>query len=163
MTLVDGDRHWMKAAYGPLPWTTPGCDAFCADTLRQQGVVEVPDTLLDPRFADNPLVTPNHSLKKTLPGRLRYYLQIRRWSWRYTSEAAWTDLRGQSDEPQTENATKQREEAMLFSPDRTDGATVVLILPPTAPASTTWRRSTWSPVRHTSFPRTPRSASRRAG
>ena len=56
MTLIDHDRQWTKAVYGPFPMTLPRLDAFCAHTILQAGVMEVPDTQLDPRFAANPLV-----------------------------------------------------------------------------------------------------------
>ncbi len=56
VTLIDQDRQWMKAVHGPLPRTIPRQHAFCAQTILQDGPLEVPDALLDPRFLDHPCV-----------------------------------------------------------------------------------------------------------
>ncbi|WP_433307094.1 GAF domain-containing sensor histidine kinase [Actinoplanes sp. CA-030573] len=57
ITLVTSDRQWPKSAIG-----FEGCDisrehSFCAHAMRGTEVMQVPDTLLDPRFRTNPLVT----------------------------------------------------------------------------------------------------------
>src|SRR5688572_21580031 len=57
VTLIDHDRQWVKAAYGPLPRTIPRTHSFCSHTILSDEVLEVPDTLEDPRFAGNPKVT----------------------------------------------------------------------------------------------------------
>ena len=57
VSLVDAERQWFKSVVG-LPITeTPRDTAFCAHTILQRGLLVVPDTHIDLRFADNPLVT----------------------------------------------------------------------------------------------------------
>ncbi len=57
ISLVDSDRQWFKASTG-LPGVTETSRgaAFCAYTIRDDAMLEVPDALLDPRFSDNELV-----------------------------------------------------------------------------------------------------------
>ncbi|MEE4111593.1 MAG: GAF domain-containing protein, partial [Desulfobacteraceae bacterium] len=56
VTLVDQDRQWFKSRFGLSTTETPRDQAFCAHTILDTKVMIVRDTLLDPRFADNPLV-----------------------------------------------------------------------------------------------------------
>ena len=56
VTLVDQDRQWFKSRIGLNVEETPRDQAFCAHTILDTKVMIVRDTLLDPRFADNPLV-----------------------------------------------------------------------------------------------------------
>ncbi|MBL9214062.1 MAG: PAS domain-containing protein [Opitutaceae bacterium] len=57
VSLIDEDRQWFKARIGFTAPQTPRDIALCAHTLLDAtGLLEVPDTTLDPRFADNPLV-----------------------------------------------------------------------------------------------------------
>jgi len=54
ISLIDEDRLWFKARIG-LPVQEISRDgSFCARTIQQDGLMEVPDSLDDPRFADNP-------------------------------------------------------------------------------------------------------------
>lgn len=58
VSLVDATRQWFKARVGVDGTETPRNVSFCAHAiLHPQDVLVVPDTRLDPRFADNPQVT----------------------------------------------------------------------------------------------------------
>lgn len=58
ISLIDEERQWFKANVG-LPGVneTPRDVAFCAHAIQGDSLFEVPNAALDPRFADNPLVT----------------------------------------------------------------------------------------------------------
>jgi PAS domain S-box-containing protein len=57
ITLVDAERQWFKANVGlPGVSETPRDVAFCAHAVLGDDLLEIPDTLQDPRFAENPLV-----------------------------------------------------------------------------------------------------------
>ena len=57
ISLVDKDRQWFKSCVGIDVRETSRELAFCAHAVEQHADVVVDDTLLDDRFADNPLVT----------------------------------------------------------------------------------------------------------
>ncbi|UCE64568.1 MAG: PAS domain S-box protein, partial [Nitrospirota bacterium] len=57
LSLVDADRQWFKAKVGIAACETPRDWAFCAHAIHKPDLFIVPDTLEDPRFQDNPLVT----------------------------------------------------------------------------------------------------------
>lgn len=58
ISLIDTERQWFKASVGlPGVCQTPRDLAFCAHAVLDSQLFEVADASLDPRFADNPLVT----------------------------------------------------------------------------------------------------------
>ena len=57
VSLVDADRQWFKARCGLDVSETHRDLAFCAHAIEQPHLFEVPDAMLDARFADNALVT----------------------------------------------------------------------------------------------------------
>jgi ribonuclease BN (tRNA processing enzyme)/DNA-binding response OmpR family regulator len=56
VSLVDKDRQWFKSRFGLDVRETGRDAAFCAHVVHDRQEIVVPDTLLDERFADNPLV-----------------------------------------------------------------------------------------------------------
>lgn len=65
ITLVDADRQWFKSCVGLPPGIreTPRQISFCGHTILQRDPLIVVDTLEDPRFADNPLVSGDPGLR----------------------------------------------------------------------------------------------------
>jgi len=64
LSLIDTGRQWFKANTGLPGVTETSRDvAFCAHTILQDGVLEVPDARCDPRFAGNPLVTGSAAIR----------------------------------------------------------------------------------------------------
>ncbi len=57
VSLVDANRQWFKACIG-LPVRETGRDvSFCGHAILGEDTFVIEDTHVDPRFADNPLVT----------------------------------------------------------------------------------------------------------
>ncbi len=63
VSLVDENRQWFKSNQGLAASETPREDAFCAHTIFEADGMIVNDTLLDERFARNPLVTGNPNIR----------------------------------------------------------------------------------------------------
>ncbi len=57
LTLIDEDRQWFKSSVGCENKDGTREQAFCAHVVHERKPIVVSDTLLDHRFADNPLVT----------------------------------------------------------------------------------------------------------
>ena len=57
ITLIDRDRQWFKARVNFDAQETERAIALCDHTIRHDDILVVDDTLKDPRFANNPLVT----------------------------------------------------------------------------------------------------------
>ena len=55
--LVDAERTWFKSRIGLDATESPNDVSFCRAAIASEDIFEVHDTLADPRFADNPLVT----------------------------------------------------------------------------------------------------------
>jgi PAS domain S-box-containing protein len=57
VSLVDAERQWFKSRFGLAATHTCRSHSFCTHTIAGECVMVVSDATLDPRFADNPLVT----------------------------------------------------------------------------------------------------------
>lgn len=68
VSLMDSDRQWFKSHHGLELKETPREVSFCAHVVASELPLVVPDTLLDPRFADSPLVTG--------PAQVRFYAGV---------------------------------------------------------------------------------------
>ena len=56
LTFIDGHRQWFKASEGMEERETDRNPALCYRTIQVDDPLVVPDTLRDPRFAENPFV-----------------------------------------------------------------------------------------------------------
>lgn len=70
INLIDEDRQWFKAEVGLNARETPLSTSLCAHVILQDDYVEIPDTRLDGRMADNPLCTAEPGLRFYAGARL---------------------------------------------------------------------------------------------
>lgn len=63
VTLLDERSQWIRVSETLKLRDTPREVAFCAHTVRQPGLFIVKDSLMDPRFGTNPLVTVEPTLR----------------------------------------------------------------------------------------------------
>lgn len=63
VSLVDADRQWFLSAFGLDAKETSRDVSFCGHAILGDEIFTVPDTALDPRFNDNPLVTGSPNIK----------------------------------------------------------------------------------------------------
>ncbi len=63
VSLVDESRQWFKARVGLSACETSRDASFCAHAIHSDVPFVVPDTLQDPRFADNPLVLADPNIR----------------------------------------------------------------------------------------------------
>lgn len=57
ITIMDRDREWFKSAQGLDAKEGPRDISFCGHALVSEVMMIIEDTLKDPRFSDNPMVT----------------------------------------------------------------------------------------------------------
>ena len=57
VTIVEQERQWFPACTGIAAQAGSSRGSFCAHAMHHDDIMVVPDASLDPRFADNPLVT----------------------------------------------------------------------------------------------------------
>src|ERR1700730_16072498 len=57
ITFVDAERQWFKSKIGLEASETPWDISYCGYVVAHPEILEVPDTLEDERFRDNPFVT----------------------------------------------------------------------------------------------------------
>lgn len=57
VSLVDTDRQWFKSSLGVDLTEMPRSISFCGHTILHDEVFVIPDTKLDERFSDNPVVS----------------------------------------------------------------------------------------------------------
>jgi diguanylate cyclase (GGDEF)-like protein len=63
VSLVDADRQWFKSKQGLAATETDRDISFCGHAIAGRDVLAVDDTLDDPRFFDNPLVTDDPNVR----------------------------------------------------------------------------------------------------
>lgn len=56
MCIIEKEKQWFKARIGLDVSEMPRAWGFCDHTIAQEGPMVVPDSLLDPRFVNSPLV-----------------------------------------------------------------------------------------------------------
>ena len=57
VSLIEAERQFFAGSLGIATCETPRDISFCAQTINSKGIFVIPDTLADPAFTHNPLVT----------------------------------------------------------------------------------------------------------
>lgn len=57
ITIIDKEREWFKSSQGLKVKESPRDISFCGHALVSEVMMIIEDTLKDPHFADNPMVT----------------------------------------------------------------------------------------------------------
>ena len=63
VSLIDNQRQWFKAQHGREASETVRDISFCEHAILEEGALVVGDCRMDPRFADNPLVTGDPAIR----------------------------------------------------------------------------------------------------
>ncbi len=63
INLIDGARQWFKSERGFGVRETPLENSICAHAILESSYLEIPDTLADQRFVNNPLMTGDRGLR----------------------------------------------------------------------------------------------------
>ena len=71
VSLLTEDRQWFKARTGLAEDSTPRENAICAHAVRQDDLLEIEDTALDPRTSDNDLIVHRKGLRFYAGAQLR--------------------------------------------------------------------------------------------
>ncbi|RYH03958.1 GAF domain-containing protein [Salipiger sp. IMCC34102] len=71
VSLVDEDRQWFKAGHGTDLTDTSRDEAICGHALLQDDILEIEDTIEDPRTSDNRMIVHENKLRFYAGAQLR--------------------------------------------------------------------------------------------
>ena len=63
VSLIDANRQWYKSNQGMDASETPRDISFCGHAILGDDILLIPDTSLDDRFSDNPMVVDNPNIR----------------------------------------------------------------------------------------------------